>query len=71
MLPYRTFKIQDRHIAPHAIAQVVPPEEDQLMEIHLVNGGIIIVEDSTTAQTFASFLDGYALDFSKSQQVKK
>jgi len=71
MLPYRTFKIQGRHIAPHAIAQVVPPADNQLMEIHLVSGEIIIVEDSTTAKTFASFLDCHTLDFSKTEQVKQ
>ena len=70
MLPYRTFKIQGRHITPHTIAQVVPAAQDQLMEIHLVNGEIIIVKDSATAQAFASFLDCHALDFSKTQ-VKK
>jgi hypothetical protein len=70
MLPFKTFKLQGRHIAPHAIAQVVPAEKDQLMEVHLVNGEIIIVEDSTTAQTFASFLDCHTLDFSNVKQVK-
>ncbi len=71
MLPYRTFKIQGRHIAPHALAQVVPAAADQLMEIHLVNGEVVIVEDSATAQTFASFLDCHTLDFSKTPKVQK
>jgi len=71
MLPYRTFKIQGRHVAPHALAQVVLAAADQLMEIHLVNGEVVIVEDPQSAQAFASFLDCHTLDFSKPQQVKK
>lgn len=70
MLPYRTFKIQGRHIAPHALAQVIPPAAEQLMEIHLVNGEIIIVDDPQSAHAFASFLDCHTFDFSKTQ-VKK